>query len=194
MRSSCDMLARNSDLYLEVSASCSAFSSSACRACSTSILALDLLVLVRRAAAPFLAALRWSSPALPRCACNSRGERLRLLEQALGAHVGLDGVEHDADRLASAARGTPGASALKRSSDAISSTPLDLTFEDHRQHDDASAARALNAENRTRSWRTVSGGALARSDGLPRSSAHWPTSPAQERQRALYRGSRHELA
>ncbi len=36
VRSSCDMLARNSDLYLEMSASCSAFSSSETRACSTS--------------------------------------------------------------------------------------------------------------------------------------------------------------
>ena len=37
VRSSWLMLARNSDLYLEVSASCSAFSSSAWRACSTSL-------------------------------------------------------------------------------------------------------------------------------------------------------------
>ena len=37
VRSSCDMLARNSDLYFEVSASSSAFSSSARRACSTSV-------------------------------------------------------------------------------------------------------------------------------------------------------------
>jgi hypothetical protein len=36
VRSSCDMFARNSDLYFDVSASCDAFSSSACRACSTS--------------------------------------------------------------------------------------------------------------------------------------------------------------
>ena len=36
VRSSCDMLARNSDLYFEVSASSAAFSSSAWRACSTS--------------------------------------------------------------------------------------------------------------------------------------------------------------
>ena len=36
VRSSCDMFARNSDLYFEVSASCSAFSSRALRACSTS--------------------------------------------------------------------------------------------------------------------------------------------------------------
>ena len=34
VRSSCDMFARNSDLYFEVSASSSAFSSSARRACS----------------------------------------------------------------------------------------------------------------------------------------------------------------
>ena len=36
VRSSCDMLARNSDLYLEVRASCSAFSSTSCLASSTS--------------------------------------------------------------------------------------------------------------------------------------------------------------
>jgi len=36
VRSSCDMLARNSDLYLEVKASCSAFSSISQRASSTS--------------------------------------------------------------------------------------------------------------------------------------------------------------
>ena len=48
VRSSCDMFARNSDLYFEVSASCWAFSSSAWRACSTSaVLALHFLVLVR---------------------------------------------------------------------------------------------------------------------------------------------------
>ncbi len=36
VRSSCDMLARNCDLYFEVSASCSAFSSTSCLASSTS--------------------------------------------------------------------------------------------------------------------------------------------------------------
>ena len=46
MRSSCDMLARNCDLYLDVSASCSAFCSSAPRASSISRRrALDFLVL-----------------------------------------------------------------------------------------------------------------------------------------------------
>src|SRR5687768_6807807 len=36
VRNSCDMFAKNSDLYFDVRASCDAFSSSACRACSTS--------------------------------------------------------------------------------------------------------------------------------------------------------------
>ena len=55
VRSSCDMLARNSDLYLEVRASCLAFSSSAWRACSTSlVLAFDFLVLVGQQPGLFL--------------------------------------------------------------------------------------------------------------------------------------------
>ena len=93
------MLARNSDLYFEVSASCLAFSSSACRACSTSWflrstswfwwasrpgLFLQLLVGLLQLLLPALQLL---------------GQRLRLLEQVLGPHVGLDRVEHDADAL-----------------------------------------------------------------------------------------------
>ena len=97
VRSSCDMLARNSDLYLEVSASSAAFSSSARRACSTSrVLALDLGVLLGQ-----LPGLRGQllvgllQLVLPRLQLG--GQLLRLLEQALGAHRRLDGVEHDAD-------------------------------------------------------------------------------------------------
>ena len=99
VRSSCDMLARNSDLYLEVRASCLAFSSRAWRACSTSRflrstssfwcgeqagLFLQLLVGLLQLLLPALQLL---------------GERLRLLEQVLRAHVGFDRVEHDADRF-----------------------------------------------------------------------------------------------
>ena len=74
VRSSCDMFARNSDLYFDVSASCFAFSSSAWRACSTSrVLALDLLVLVRELARLFLERLVRLLQLL--------GERLRLLQQ-----------------------------------------------------------------------------------------------------------------
>ncbi len=52
VRSSCDMFARNSDLYFEVSASCFAFSSSAWRACSTSVffLSTSAFCLARRPA------------------------------------------------------------------------------------------------------------------------------------------------
>ena len=46
VRSSCDMFARNSDLYFEVSASCSAFSSSATRASSTSRFLSSMRVLL----------------------------------------------------------------------------------------------------------------------------------------------------
>src|SRR6266404_6245903 len=72
VRSSCDMLARNSDLYFEVSESSVAFSSSARRACSISW---------------FLLCLQLS------------GELLGLLQQTFGLHGGFDTVEHDADAV-----------------------------------------------------------------------------------------------
>ena len=99
VRSSCDMLARNSDLYFDVRASCLAFSSSAWRACSTSWFlrststfwwasrrAFSLQLLVRL--------LQFLLPAL-----QLLGQRLRLLEQVFRPHVGFDRVEHDADAL-----------------------------------------------------------------------------------------------
>ena len=56
VRSSCDMLARNSDLYLEVSASCSAFSSRALAGLlDFVVLALDLGVLLGELAGPWCA-------------------------------------------------------------------------------------------------------------------------------------------
>ena len=113
VRSSCDMLARNSDLYLEVSASCVAFSSSACRACSTSrVLALHFRVLVRQQLRLLLelhvGLLQLLLPAL-----ELFGERLGLLEQILGQGVRLDRVETRCRSIRPADRGTPGASALK---------------------------------------------------------------------------------
>ena len=99
VRSSCDMLARNSDLYLDVSASCSAFSSSAWRACSTSWF-------LRSTSWFWCASSRALSPQLLvgllqllLARAEFLGQRLRLLEQVLGARVRLDGVDHDADRL-----------------------------------------------------------------------------------------------
>ena len=93
------MLARNSDLYLDVRASCLAFSSSSCRACSTSAF-LRSTSWFCRAKQPGLflqllvGLLQFFLPNL-----QLMGQRLRLLEQVFGEHVGVDRVEHDGDRL-----------------------------------------------------------------------------------------------
>ena len=90
------------------------------------VLGFHLLVLDRRAAGPSPPARRWSAAAPPAgsqqllglpqrrglllqavvgllqlflLGLQLGGQRLRLLEQALGPHVGGDGVEHDADGL-----------------------------------------------------------------------------------------------
>ena len=121
------MLARNSDLYFEVSASCSAFSSSALpRLLDLAVLALDLARSARpSSAALFLllaAALRLRRfglqlvaarlvAALPAASAAPR-QRLRLLEQLLGAHVRLDRVEHDADDLGELVEERSGGSSL----------------------------------------------------------------------------------
>ncbi len=67
VRNSCDMLARNSDLYFEVRASCLAFTSSSWRACSTSWFFSST--------SWFCWASRWafsSSSALVSCSCSWR--------------------------------------------------------------------------------------------------------------------------
>ena len=99
VRSSCDMLARNSDLYFEVSASCSAFSSSAWRACSTSWFLRSTSSFCSASSCGLLLQLLVGLLQLLLLALQLLGERLRLLEQVLGPHVRLDRVEHDADRL-----------------------------------------------------------------------------------------------
>ena len=99
VRSSCDMFARNSDLYFEVKASCSAFSSSALpRLLHLLVLVLHLDVLVGEEAR-LLLQLLVGVLQLFLLALELRGERLRLPEQVLGPHIGLDGVDHDADAL-----------------------------------------------------------------------------------------------
>ena len=127
VRSSCDMLARNSLLYLEVSASCSAFSSSACLACSTSWflrfdfglllgqqprfllqLGVGLLQLLLLALEQFFGSLQRVGllfqalvglGELFLLALQFFGQRLGLLQQFFGPHGGRDGIQHDADGL-----------------------------------------------------------------------------------------------
>ena len=130
------MLARNSDLYFEVSASSAAFSSSARRACSTSrVLALDLGVLLGQQlglGAQFLVGLL--QLALARLQFHR--ELLGLREQAFGAHGGLDGVEDRADALRQQVEEgqRAGIEGLQRGE---FDYRLGLAFEQYWQHDDA---------------------------------------------------------
>jgi hypothetical protein len=73
------------------------------------------------------------------------GERLRLLEQVLGTHVGFDGVEHHADGLGELVEeGQVGlAEAAERGE---LDHRLDFSFEQHRQDDQR--RRAARAEHR----------------------------------------------
>ena len=97
VRSSCDMLARNSDLYFDVSANSVAFSSRAAASL------FDLLVftfdfhiafgeLLSLLLKLFIGLLKFRLSDL-----QFGGQLLRLLQQALGLHRGLDTVQHDAD-------------------------------------------------------------------------------------------------
>ena len=135
VRSSCDMLARNSDLYFEVSASSAAFSSSARRACSISwFLRFDFDVtfgeLLRLLLQLFVGLLQFALLCL-----QFASELLRLFEQAFRLHRGFDRVKHDAD----AGRQLLEERRLQRGELVDRSEldhRLDLVFEEHRQHDD----------------------------------------------------------
>ena len=99
VRSSCDMLARNSDLYFEVSASSAAFSSSARRACSTSLFLRSTSTFCSASCCAFERQLFVGllQLGLPRLQLDR--QLLRLLQQVLGPHRRFDRVEDDADRL-----------------------------------------------------------------------------------------------
>ena len=99
VRSSCDMLARNSDLYFDVSASSAAFSSSARRACSTSLFLRSTSTFCSasccaQSARLFVGLLQLGLPRL-----QLGRQLLRLLQQVLGPHRRFNRVEDDADRL-----------------------------------------------------------------------------------------------
>ena len=150
VRSSWLILARNSDLYLEVSASCSAFSSSSRLACSTSRFLASTCVVLRREQARLvlqlgvgllqfvlLGAQQFFRLAqrlglllqavvgllqLLLLRLQLGGQQLRLLEQAFGAHVRGDRVEHDADRFHQLVRGSDWWVSLNRLKEASSMT------------------------------------------------------------------------
>jgi len=72
------------------------------------------------------------------------GQRLRLLEQVFGARVGFDGVDHDPDALRQLVEECQmgGAEALERRQ---FQHGLDLSFEQHRDHDDVQRGRLSQA-------------------------------------------------
>ena len=172
VRSSCDMFARNSDLYLEVSASCSAFSSSSCRAssiwrffrstsrfcsesrcafsssssfvcCSSSCCSLEQLL----GSLERLRLLLQPPVGLLQLlllVLQLLGERLRLLEQLLRPHVRRDRVQDDADALGELVQERQVGLA-----EAVERGQLDdrqhLALEEDRQHHDVARRRFAQA-------------------------------------------------
>jgi len=106
VRSSWLMFARNSLLYFDESASCSAFSSSSSRAVSTSVFFCSMRafcsseqrrLLLELPVRPLeLVALRLELLGL---ALQLEGEALRLLQELFRPHRGEDRVQHDAERF-----------------------------------------------------------------------------------------------
>ena len=151
VRSSCDMFARNSDLYFELSASCSAFSSSELRAISISRFLISMSRFWRSSSCGLLLQLLVGLLELLLLGLERLGLllellrlRLRLLEQLLGADVGDDRGEHHADRLREL---------VEELQDDLAERPergqLDhrehLLLEEHRDHDDVARRRLAEA-------------------------------------------------
>ena len=109
VRSSCDMLARNSDLYFEVSANSAAFSSRARRACSTSLFFRSTSTFCSASWRALVASSSLVCCSSFCCVCNSTVSCCDCFKQAFGAHRRFDGVQHHADAIASVAPGMSGA-------------------------------------------------------------------------------------
>ena len=101
------------------------------------------------------------------------GQLLRLLQQALGAHRGFDGVEHDADAFGQL-REERQVGLREVGQGGQLDHGLDLAFEEHRQDDDCCAAQSRPGRSRCgcNPWGF-------RSSRMRRfSTAHWPTRPS----------------
>ena len=140
VRNSCDMFARNSDLYLEVSASCFGFFFQRLAGLfDFRVLAFDFRVLLGEQFGFFLqflvGVLQFFLPAL-----QFFGQRLGLLEQIFRSRIGFDRVQHDADGFDELIQ-----ERLVRRAEFFERRQfhdcLDLAFEQHRQHDDVRRRR-----------------------------------------------------
>ena len=140
VRSSCDMLARNSDLYFEVSASSAALSSSARRACSISWFLRSTSTFCSASCCAFCAELLVGLLQFLLLRLQLAGELLRLLQQPFGLHRRLDAVEHDAD-----ARGQLFEEGQMRRRELVQRGEpdhrLDLPFEHDGKHDEVARQR-----------------------------------------------------
>ena len=175
VRSSCDMFEKNSDLYFDETASCSAFSSTRRLASSTSwfLRSTSMFCSARRLA--WLPGPHSSCAALPG-APAAPGLGLGLREQVLGEGVGLDRVEHQPDALGELVeeRLVGRAEVAERGE---LDDRADRAFEQDRQHDDVQRrglAEARVDPARSRRARRSAGCA-------PSPCAHWPTRPSPRR-------------
>ena len=172
VRSSCDMLARNSDLYLEVSASCLAFSSSAWRACSTSwfLRSTSWFWWASRPAFSCNSWLVFCNSSWRVCSCWASD--CDCLSKSSVRHVGLDRVEHDADALGQLVE-----ERLVRRVEALERRQLqhalDLALEDDRQDDDVLRGGVAEAGRDADVVRRHVG-----EQDLLLFQAHWPISPS----------------
>ncbi len=171
MRSSCDMFARNSDLYFEVSASSAAFSSSARRACSTSLFLRSTSTFCSASCLALSASsslvccssvCRVCSSMVSCCDCCSRFS-VRIVASIVLSTTPIDCVSCSRN-----VRCVVGERLQRGQLD----HRLGLAFEQHRQHDDV--LRRRRAEARVDA-RVVGGTSVSRMRCF--SSAHWPTRP-----------------
>ena len=172
VRSSCDMFARNSDLYFEVSASCSAFSSSAWRACSTSwfLRSTSWFWCASRRAFSCSSWLvccsscwRLCSSSASDCDCVSRSS-VREFASIVLITMPIDSVSWSRNAWWTG---------LKRSSDASSRTPRTSPSKTTGSTSTSIAAFSLRPE----AMRNAADGTLV-SRIFSLSIAHWPTRPS----------------
>ena len=140
VRNSCDMFARNSDLYFEVSASCSAFSSSAWRACSTSVFLRSTSAFCSASSLAFSCS-SWLVFCNSSCRlCNSLASDCDCLSRSSVRVLASIVFKHDADRFDELIE-----ERLVRRAELFERGQfhdrLDLAFEQDRQHDDVRGRR-----------------------------------------------------
>ncbi len=165
VRSSCDMFARNSDLYFEVRASCFAFSSRAWRACSTSVFLRSTSWFWWASCFAFSSSswLVCCNSSARDCDCLSRSS-VRVFASMVLMTMPIDSVSWSRNAWCAG---------LKLSSDASSSTPRTSPSNTTGSTSTSSAA----VSERPVAMRKAFGGTLVRRSFLF-SIAHWPTRPS----------------